>query len=222
MYTPLDKGNPQYPFFKRINGRIISFLSARGAVAIGLAVLLALLLTSTVGKITTSSEVELTEHERVSAEERYKAYRAALVDAEIAEDLAPFYESETVLKDGLTQEEVDEAVSLRNERSANATYLVGYEDFELDGLRAEAAENGITASTSDAEISSMVPATKTVEEPVFDMFFVISFFWVLPIGFVALMFLELDGSSSFYTYLRDYVRYHRRQHRYYYSSSLDR
>ena len=217
MYQPQDMASPAYPVPQKINGRIVSFISGKGAAVVALVGVVAAILYSTVGGMTTTVEEPLTEYERGTALTDLRIERAAVQCAEAKAELAYYEDGQGLARAGLTQEEKERYKALSKAYS-EAGFVMGAKTGEARvALEAEAAEDGITATTGDEELEAMVPETKEVEVQAIDQVHRLIFFLIMPIGVALAIVAEPMGMQSLASMANDRIQFNKRRRAFLYS-----
>lgn len=186
MYKPQDMERPQYPMFKKVNGRIISFLSLKAALAIGVAVVFAIILALVLGIPTKDVSVATTDTDKLSAKTLLQAQRAAAALPEVEAEMAPLQnEAGTGPKTGLTSEQTVTYNELSQEKLKCKSTLTSYTSKTTSELTSLAKENGITRHTTDEEIEARVPNEKIESQQVVS----VPARWAVALAIVGLAFM---------------------------------
>ena len=214
MYKPLDEDNPQYPVFAKVNGRIISFLSRKAVLIIGITIVLCASLFIAADSIKQWVDTPLPATEKARLYDNLKAQRAAVQYQRIKSDMAA-YEEEGVVRPNLSLEEKQAYQDLKSRISMLEVALSVYNANQRDDLVHKAKEAGI-GQASDDELEAMVPNTKPEEVPVIDDFLRFILFVFIPVGIVISLVVEIGGSISGIQYFLDCLAFRRKQKTYFF------
>lgn len=216
MYRPQDPERPQYPMFKKVNGRIVSFLSLKAALALGASVLVAVLLAVALSIPKVEAVVQTTQQERLEAQTVLTAERAAAALAPAQSELATYRaEGGSGPKTGLNDKEYQHYLELSQEVSKCNAVLSACTAYAPAQLREMASGHGITRATTDAELEEMVPLEKDeLQDAV-----AVPLRWAVAlavIGLSLIMLCEVNGERSLALKLIDSMRFAAAQHTYEY------
>lgn len=195
MYVPTDAKNPQYPVFARIDGRIVPFLSARCAVALVAAGVIACVLWAASGQILHEDVVAMTPAQTAEARDDLKAqlYAAKLDAAE--EALSILADEDGKPREDLDQKDLAAYQDAESERKSCESMLAAYSPAERASLVDRARESGIGAGMDLEGIERMVPTEMEVVEPVLDPLTRFALCVLLPIVGAGALFGEVGGMS---------------------------
>ena len=200
--------------FKKVNGRIISFLSLKGAFALGVSVLFAIALAFLLGVPKTSVEVKTTQAEQLEAKTILSAEHAAVSRASVQTELAQYQnDTQTGPKTDITELEYSRYLELTQELSKYDAILSSctkYTDVELTRM---AKEDGITYETTEVELESKVPLVKTeaIDAIALPVRWAVA---IAIIGLALMLLCEFGGERSLALKLIDSARFSRAQHTY--------
>ena len=216
MYRPSDMERPQYPMFKKVNGRIISFLSLKGALALGASVLFAIALAFLLGVPKVAVEVKTTQAEQLEVKTILNAEHAAVSRDATQTELALYQnETHTGAKTGITEDEYARYLELSQELSKYDAILSACTKYSEDELTLMAKEDGITYETTQDALEDKVLLVKTEQTDAIAL----PVRWAVAIAVIglALMLLcEFGGERSLALKLIDSARFSSAQHTYTY------
>lgn len=215
MYKPTDVERPQYPVFAKVNGRIIPFLSIKGVIAIAATLALGIGLFVAFSMLTHEIDIEVAQADRSIEYDSFKAQRAAVRLDAAQDELAPYEDGDGKPRADLSAEDKMRYQEIVAGRSSVEVTLSVYTPDQRADLAVRAAENGIAAETSDAELEAMVAKTKREVVPVIDDFMRFVIFVFLPLGACIASVVEIDG-MSLVSAISDRVAFRRKQHVYFY------
>ena len=213
MYQPENPERPQYPMFPKVNGRVLSFLSGTGAVALALAASLGVALFFLTGLVERDVEVPLSVSERAEEVGMLRAARDVLV---YEDTRASMERLEALGEAGQASQEYRD-LSARNQAASLSLASVDEESFEQ--LKEAAAARGIGEDTTDEEIEAMVASTKVSREPYLGDFERGIALVAAPCAFALMLFAEPAGCSSLASALSDARAFARRRRELYFVRS---
>lgn len=216
MYKPSDATNPQYPVFRKLNGRIIPFLGARGIAAIAATLALGVLLFAATGNIVHDVNVDVSASDMQLERENLRAERAAVQLGEAQARLAPYQAEGGAARDDLTAEERGAYQEAKAAASAAEIALAIYGPDQRTALSAAAAADGIAADTTDEELQSKVVTSRIEIRPVVDDLLRFAALVFAPTVIAVVVVFESDG-TSLASLVADRLAFNRKQKTYYYS-----
>lgn len=220
MYRPIDKLNPEYPVFKKVNGRIISFLSMKAFFACMAAVLVSIVLYVILGKVAYTETVAMDELERAESQNLYVAEWAALRMPEVEKALSQYTTSDGKAKSDLSAGQRQTYLEYANERAALEIKIAGGGGASLEDLAEAACRNGLTAQMYEGEAIALAPVTKEVRTPYLSSMVRFSI-GLLIVGFTILLSIEPGGSRSLAKSLIDLRHFSKKQHVFVYRRSIE-
>ena len=216
MYRPEDPKAPRYPVFEKVNGRIVPWLSAKGALAIIAACVLAGMFIHLSASWTRTVDVALADGDHADEVAHLERVRDVATYDEVEAELALLADSTGAPREDLTDEERERYYELVGERAIAMRTVAVLVSSDLAELRAEAQELGITSSTTDAELAELIPPTRPEERRVIAAPLAILIAGIIVIAGAAL-FIEPREGENLYRLIREDKEFRSKQHEYLYA-----
>ena len=216
MYRPEDTKAPRYPVFEKLNGRIIPWISGKGALVIIAAFIIAASFIHLTAAWTRTVEVETTDAERAEALSHLSQVRDVAVYDEAEAEVGRLSDGQGAPREDLTEEERERYYELISERAIAMRSIAAVISTDLAEMRREAESLGITARTTDEELAAFVPATKTAERRVVGAPVAVLVAGAIVLAAAALMVEPREG-MNLYRLLREERAFKAKQHEYLYA-----
>lgn len=216
MYKPNDMNRPQYPVFRKVDGKIIPLFSGKAIVTVMVVILLCIAVFTTTGSITKTIEVNTTALEQNNELTDLKAQRAAMAYQQTRQEMEKLENEQGDKLSTLSIDQEKRYNELQNDADSKSLILASYTDEQQARLIISAQENDINPDTNDEELKTFVKMTRTEEVPVIDDFVRGIFLIFLPIGITLALVAEYEGNSLSKALMR-MIYFKRKQHVFYYA-----
>lgn len=216
MYRPEDSAAPRYPVFEKVNGRIIPFVSAKGAAVVVAAALLAVLFIHFAANLTRDVTVALTQEEVAEEMARLESVRNVAALDEISSELEALTAASGTPRADLGPEELERYYELVADKSIATRSVAMLVSAEISAMRTEAKELGITSSTTDEDLFSLIDTTKTQAKRIIGSPATILIALIIVSLAIGMVFEPAEG-RNLYRLLVDMRRFNAKQHEYLYA-----
>ena len=216
--TQLEHETAEWPIFAKVDGRIIPWMSVKGAIVLGVALLLAFFINHELSSLTYVAEVAKTGDEMALDLERLVVARDALALDETESELASLSAPDGSPRVDLAEEELERFYDLTAREALLRRRVSGLLSSELIAARELADDYGITGLTGDEELSALVPTEKQVARRVVSQpvcLILLAFFVIATAAFV----LEPTEGRTLAGYFISLRRFSASQHEYLYRRS---
>ena len=216
MPNEYETNQAEWPIFAKVDGRILPWMSLKGALILGAACLLAFALNHAAAGWTREAEADRSAADIAADVDEMKLARTVVALDEVTSELEALSGALGEPKDGLSEEELERFYELTATSTLLRKDTAVMLSSELASARKLAADRGITPSTADSELEALAPKTemrevRVIPQPV--ALLLVAFIVVTTAVFV----LEPEEGSNLAGRFAEMRTFRRKQHEYLYS-----